>query len=204
MAKKAEKKISVTTLKKAVKESPVKEQEYTINVDDEPVKIVLRPNLTIAQYIQLINDIVAGCVDGGEYTPALRDLSEMSQIINYCTNISTDNIAVLHDFIHSYQDVANRIYNDFVEAFPRFEDDVRESIDFEVQKYLHSSSFDLIADKIVGILDTIEKNFEGASKEDISKLMGLATELTSKNDLDIAKAVLNYQKENTKASDETK
>lgn len=196
MAKKTEKKISINTLKKAIKENPVREKRYTINIDDEPVEIIVKPYLTIEQYIQFINDIVAGCVTLGEYVPSLRELSEMSHIIGYCTNISTDNISVLHDFIYCYPDTANHIYNDFVTVFPRFTEDVREAIDFEIQKYLHTSSFNLVANKLSNILDTVAENLSGISKEDIAKLTGFAANLTNKSDLGIAKAILDYQNSN--------
>lgn len=201
MAKKTEKKISINTLKKAIKENPVREKRYMINIDDEPVEIIVNPYLTIEQYTQFINDIVVGCVTLGEYVPSLREFSEMSQIIGCCTNISTDNISVLHDFIHCYPDTANHIYNDFVAVFPRFAEDVREAIDFEIQKYLHTSSFDLIANKIVSILDGLENQLKGISTEDISKLTGLAASLANKNETGIAKAVLDYQKNNASNKD---
>lgn len=194
-------KVSINVLKKIVKENAIKGKHYTVNIDDKPIEIIVSPYLTAEQYTQFINDIVAGCVTLGEYIPALRELSEMSQIIGYCTNILTDNISVLHDFIHCCPDIANHIYNDFVETFPRFAEDVHEAIDFEIQKYLHTSSFDLIANKIVSILNGLETQLKGISAEDITKLTGLAASLANKNEVEIAKAVLDHQKSNTSNKD---
>lgn len=196
MVKKTEKKISINTLKKVIKERTLPPTVYTIKVDDEDLEIKFDPCLSIEEYVQLINDIVAGCVTLGEYVPALKEISIISQVLARCSNISIDNISVLHDFVrHLSEDVVEDMMEEFENYYPDFLTTVDEAIDFEVQKYLHTSSFDLIANKIVSILNTLESQLQGVSGEDIAKLTEFAAKFANKDEAKIAKAVLQFQKD---------
>ena len=163
------------------------------------IEIKFNPCLSIEEYIQLINDIVAGCVTLGEYVPALKEISIVSQVLSKCSNISTDNISVVYDFVrHFSEDAVGDMIEEFENYHPDFLTAIDEAIDFEVQKYLHTSSFDLVANKIINILNVLENQLQGISGEDIAKLTEFTAKLAGKDETKIAKAVLQFQKDKEK------
>lgn len=195
------KKISINTLKRAVNDNPLKETHYKIEVSGKPVDIIVTPYLSAEQYIQFVNDIVSGCVNLGEYVPALKELSVISHILGYCTNISTDNVSVIHEFIHRYPDTVKYIYKDFITVFPRFEKDIDETIDYEIKKHLNRSPFNFVAEKILSILDGIEARLTNISKEDITKLTKLVESFSNINEAEIAKVITDHHKSNISSKD---
>lgn len=199
MAKKTEKKISINTLKKAIKSVPDHISKYAVSIGDEQVEITVNPYISIEQYVRLVNDVVGGCISSGRYIPSLTHISMVSQVLSLCTNLPTDNISVLQDFICRFPTVIEDIMGDFNTVNPTFQQDVKATIQFQVDQFLHTSSFDLIAEKIANILDMIGNNLAGLTAGDVSTLTGLAATLANKDELGIAKAVLDYQK-NTKQS----
>lgn len=194
MAKKTEKKISINTLKKAIKSVPDRISTYTVSLGDEQIKVNVNPYLSIEQYVRLINDIAGGCISSGRYIPSLTNISMVSQVLSLCTNLPTGNIAVLHDFICRFPTVIEDIMGVFNTVNPTFQQDVNATIKSQVDQFLHTSSFDLIAEKIANILDMIGNNLAGLTAGDINTLTGLAATLANKDELGIAKAVLDYQK----------
>lgn len=194
MSKKTEKKISINTLKKAIQSVPDQISKYTVTIGDEQIEVTVNPYLSIEQYVRLINDIAGGCISSGRYIPSLTNIAIVSQVLSLCTNLPTGNIAVLHDFICRFPTVIEDIMGAFNMANPTFQQDVKATIQSQVDQFLHTSSFDLIAEKIANILDMIGNNLAGLTAGDVSTLTGLAATLANKDELGIAKAVLDYQK----------
>lgn len=194
MAKKTAKKISINTLKKAIQSVPDQISKYTVTIGDEQIEVTVNPYLSIEQYVRLINDIAGGCISSGRYIPSLTNIAMVSQVLSLCTNLPTGNIAVLHDFICQFPTVIEDIMGAFNMVNPTFQQDVKATIQFQVDQFLHTSSFDLIAEKIANILDMIGNNLAGLTAGDVSTLTGLAATLANKDELGIAKAVLDYQK----------
>lgn len=194
MTREADRKISTAVLEKAIKENPIKERTYDIDADDEQFEIVVKPYLSAQRYSQFVHDVVLGCVSSDGYAPSLRGFSTVLQVLAYCTNIPTDDISVVHEFICCYPETIDAILCDVENVFPTLRQDIEAGINFEIQKLIHESPFVSVADKLCDILDAVAANLDGVTAEEVLKLTSAAERLGSKSESDIAKAVLDYQR----------
>ena len=201
MAKKTEKKISINTIEKIIKSNPIKPILHTVEVDGEKVDIVVTPYVDAKTYAQLIQDITDGCFIEDQYFPALKDFTITLNLFDKFTNIKTDNITVIYDLIQCNPSLSMVIRKDITDVYDRIYVDVNEAISWRKEKILHQSELSKIADKVIEILDNLEDKFSNLSEDDFVKMFDIASDLSSKNEKEIAKAVLDYQTANKVQSD---
>lgn len=201
MAKKTEKKISINTIEKMIKANPIKPILHTVEVDGEKVDIIVTPYIDAKTYAQLIQDIVDGCFIEDQYYPALKDFTIILNLFDKFTNIKTDNIAVIYDFIKCNPQLSMVVCKDITDVYDSIYVDVKEAISWRKEQILHKSDLSKIADKVVEILDNLEDKFSNLSEDDFAKMFNIASNLSSKNEKEIVKAVLDYQTANKVQSD---
>ena len=76
-------------------------------------------------------------------------------------------------------------------VFPNLNRDINDAVNFEIQKFLNTSSFDLVANKIVNILNTLENKLANIPESDITAFINYI----SKNKPETLNEVLNFKKE---------
>lgn len=196
MVKKKTKKISINALEKVIKDRPIEVITHTIGEGKNAIEIIVNPYISAPEYNQLIVDIVNGCVIDGGFYSALEDISIKSNIFETFTNIKTDNLTVIYDFIRHYPEETESIVKDILTVFPDFYNDVYEAIGFEKEKLLHKSDLKPISDKIVELLDKFASKFDVATPTDLQNFLQATMKIAGKNEGEIAKSILDFQKNN--------
>lgn len=196
MVKKNTKKISINALEKVIKDRPIEEIKHIVGEDENAIEIIVNPYISAPEYNQLIIDIVNGCIIDGEFYSALEDISIKSNVFETFTNIKTDNLSVVYDFIRHFPEEADGIVKDILTVFPDFYNDVYEAIGFEKEKLLHKSDLKPISDKIVELLDKFASKFDGTTPTDLQNFLQATMKIAGKNEGEIAKSILDLQKNN--------
>ena len=190
MKKTNTKKLSENTIKKLNKQAQILPIIHSVGNEEEKVDIVVTPYISAQDYVELISNISNACVFGGEYHPATADLAIKAHLFREFTNLKTTDIELIYDFVCHYPQLAEEIVSDIRGTYPKIEEDILNAIDYQKQKILKRTDLSRIADKAIEILDGLDKKFANISPEEVSKLIEIGTNLSNKNEKEIAEAVL--------------
>lgn len=206
MAKKTDKKISITTIDKLIEHNPLSPIVHKIKCEDETVEVIVDTKGDAANYGILINNIVNMCfgIEDNEYYPQLKTFAIQYNILNSFTNIKTDNIEKVYALIRHCPDLMDSIKFDISMSYPCLYQDIDAAIEYRLRVKFSHTGFDLITRKIVELLDKFGKSFEGFSKEDTAKLFELANAVASKDEKSLANAVLKYRDNEKIITEESK
>lgn len=185
--------VTVEDLQKIVDFKTQKPVVHPFRFGEDMTKIVVKPFISLANYADMIKNIVAACVINGDYYVAFRDFAIKSNLLIYFTNITAGDADIVYSFIHSCPDTVDMVIKDIEKNYPTLHEDINDAILTEVDKAKSHRGLGIISDKIVEILNHLEENLGSVSVEDISKLVDIGGSLSGKSEKEIANAVLEAQ-----------
>lgn len=173
MAKKdKEKKISITTFERIVKENEVP----TVTEQWFDTEIVITPTLPLVEMLQFVSEVVDVCfLEDGTYVPELMDFAIKSGILTHYANFtlpqdskkqywmiySSDAVEMVMPHINNVQ------FEEIVGAIRR---KVAHMLSADVQNM--RAQLSTLIQAFSEMSDNLSGMFDGVSKEDIERVMG--------------------------------
>ena len=104
--------VTVEDLQKIVDFKTQKPVVHPFRFGEDMTKIVVKPFISLANYADMIKNIVAACVINGDYYVAFRDFAIKSNLLIYFTNITAGDADIVYSFIHSCPDTVDVVIKD--------------------------------------------------------------------------------------------
>lgn len=196
MAKKSNR-LSINALDKVIESCDIAPKIIKVGEGDNAIDVEIKNWIPIKDQCQLVIDVVNGCFDGGSYLSYMYHSAFITNVAEYYTNLPTTNIEKLMKFVDSTgfeNTLKNTIspvqWNSICAA-------IKEAIAYRNNR----SKWEDVATGISQFLSTATESIKDT---DISELVNVASKLSGKSDLDLAKAVIGANKEKVVAMPTTK
>lgn len=141
--------------------------------DDNSIEIPVKTQLSLSERAMLVNDIVNTVFiesdNGIKYCPTFKKFAIDFYFVSYFTDIALPtNSDKANKFLEQSRisdKIADAIPNEYILDIIR---EINEAIDYRKQEVLKKSKFDIVFDKVLGIVQEVSKNISGI---DISQIM---------------------------------
>lgn len=154
MAKKTNKKISITQIDKLIKSRAKNPEIILFEIDGENIEIAVNPNITFSERSQLVMDISDMCFNVNGYHPEGFDFAYASQMILTFTNINPEiSIDKLWD-LYRNTDIIFQIETLIEDHSIKIE--AKEMIEFNKNIILKQSKVEDLAGSLLGLANSFE------------------------------------------------
>ena len=128
--------------------------------------------LTPEKYAELVRNIATACFDSDDnYYPFMRSISFTANVFDMMTNINAEDLSVIYEFSHKYNVAVARIESIIELYYPELKRDIDALIEYRIQKSVHKSAFDVIANKVVDFVDGAQEQLENLDASDLDKMI---------------------------------
>ena len=195
------KKMSVNKMDKIIKANKAQPKVVEFDIgEDEKVELTIDPNISMVNYMKMVNDIADAVFTDGVYAPAVFEFASGYFKLVYYTNITeAKNTEKIWEFLRS-TDIECVVDTHVGNYYGQIEQAARQLIDFRVQEYMKQSKYDQVLDKLIGVMSKAEVVLDDAAANgigglDAEKLISLAGNLAGRDDMALVDAILDHHEQ---------
>lgn len=192
---KKENTVSVAMMDKISKSYRAKDKVIVYQAGEEVIEVTVMPNISFKSRCAMVSEIIDMCFVGGKYVSGMKTFAINYNLLAYHTNLALgDSVEKIWSFINASM-IIEKILEVMVDGYYQILDEVESGIKYRIDSELAHNKSDDLMDAIVEVVNKISGMVTDFSNSiNIEDIINIGKSLAEKDESEIVKSILDYQK----------